>query len=114
MRKLCLALVMACAASSVYAQVQRTYVSGSGIDSGTCATNAPCRSFQYAFGQTAAGGDIVALERAGYNTINITHSVNIVLPPGIMVPITDPTSVFGIIINAASTYFVHMRVVRRN
>ena len=62
----------ALAASSV------TFVSGKGADSGTCASPAnPCRSFQFAFGQTSAGGEIKALDPAPYGPVTITNSISI-------------------------------------
>ena len=62
----------ALAASSV------TFVSGKGADSGTCASPAnPCRSFQFAFGQTSAGGEIKALDPAHYGRVTITNSISI-------------------------------------
>ena len=41
------------------AQNTRTFVSGSGSDSGNCALTTPCRTFTYAITQTSAGGEIV-------------------------------------------------------
>ena len=114
MKKLWIALLVACAASSLYAQAARTFVSGTGMDTGTCASSAPCRSFAYAFSQTATGGDIVALDSAGYNTITITHAVNIIVPPGILGAITVPTSGFGVTVTAGSTDIVRIRGVHFN
>ena len=114
MRKLFLALLVACCATSAFAQVARTFVSGSGMDTGTCTATAPCRSFQYAYSQTAVGGDVVALDSAGYSTVTITHSVNIVVPPGIMGAVTVPTSGFGVTITAGSTDIIRIRGVRFN
>jgi hypothetical protein len=55
-----------------------TYVSGKGADSGTCASPAtPCRSFQFALGQTSPGGEIKALDPAPYGPVTITNSISI-------------------------------------
>jgi hypothetical protein len=55
-----------------------TFVSGKGTDSGTCASPAtPCRTFQFAFGQTNPGGEIKARDPADYGRVTITKSVSI-------------------------------------
>jgi hypothetical protein len=60
------------------AQAIRTFVSGHGTDTGTCALTAPCRTIAYALTQTASGGDIAVLDAAGYGGATITQSVNII------------------------------------
>jgi hypothetical protein len=55
-----------------------TFVSGKGIDTGNCAGPAhPCRTFQFAFGQTSPGGEIKALDPAPYGPMTITNSISI-------------------------------------
>jgi hypothetical protein len=55
-----------------------TFVSGEGTDSGTCASPAtPCRTFQFALGQTSPGGEIKALDPAHYGGVTITNSISI-------------------------------------
>jgi hypothetical protein len=55
-----------------------TFVSGRGTDSGTCASPAtPCRTFQFALGQTSPGGEIKARDPADYGSVTITKSVSI-------------------------------------
>ena len=55
-----------------------TFVSGKGADTGTCASPAaPCRTFQFALGQTSAGGEIKALDPAPYGPVTITNSISI-------------------------------------
>ncbi|MDQ6867223.1 MAG: right-handed parallel beta-helix repeat-containing protein [Pseudomonadota bacterium] len=55
-----------------------TFVSGKGTDSGNCADPAhPCHSFQFALGQTSAGGEIKALDPAHYGRVTIDKSVSI-------------------------------------
>jgi hypothetical protein len=80
----------------------RTFVSGTGTDSpNTCTRPSPCRTFGYTLTQTAPGGEIVALDSAGYGPapLSIIHSVSIIAPPGVYAGI--PTSSGdGIDINA--------------
>jgi hypothetical protein len=55
-----------------------TFVSGKGADSGSCASHAaPCRSFQFALGQTSPGGEIKALDPADFGGLSITNSIRI-------------------------------------
>ena len=65
------------------AAVVRTFVSGQGVDTGTCAVTAPCRSFAYAITQTAAAGEIVVLNSAGYGTVTISQAVSITNEEGV-------------------------------
>jgi hypothetical protein len=55
-----------------------TFVSGKGTDTGTCASaTSPCRTFQFALGQTAPFGEVKALDPAEYGSMTITQSVSI-------------------------------------
>lgn len=65
-------------ATPALARSALTFVSGKGADSGTCASpSTPCRTFQFALGQTSASGEIKALDPADYSSVTITHSVTI-------------------------------------
>jgi len=56
-----------------------TYVSGKGVDSGSCTPqSSPCRSFAYALTQTNAGGEIKALDPDGFGPVTITQAVSLV------------------------------------
>ncbi len=55
-----------------------TFVSGKGTNAGTCASPAtPCRTFQFALGQTSPGGEIKALDPADYEPMTITKAISI-------------------------------------
>ena len=51
----------------------------------------PKRSFQAAHDAVAAGGEIVALDTAGYGPVMITKSVSVIVPPGISGFVTVPS-----------------------
>src|SRR5437870_4339925 len=68
--------------SSAMAASNRVFVSGSGVDVGTCPITLPCRSFSYAMTQVSPGGEIIALNTAGYGVVTINQSVTIVAAPG--------------------------------
>ena len=80
---LAIAGLLFCAAAS--AQVQRTFVKSTGNDANTatnCGFTAPCRSFTAAQTVTQSGGEIIALDAAGYGAITITKSLSILANPG--------------------------------
>ncbi|MGH6812013.1 MAG: hypothetical protein ACREDM_06575 [Methylocella sp.] len=54
-----------------------TFVSGKGFDTGTCAEAQPCRTFQFAIGQTSASGEVKVLDPANYGGVTITQSISI-------------------------------------
>ena len=60
------------------AQANRTWVSGHGADSGSCAVTTPCKTFAYALTQTAAGGEIDVFDPGDYQPVTITKSISIV------------------------------------
>ncbi len=89
LRFLLAALVLCfCSTLVAQAQIQRTFVSTTGTDAGNCVPSAPCRSFNYALTQTAAGGEVLALTTGGYGPMTITQSVSIISPDGIYAGIT--------------------------
>ena len=64
-------------ASMAQAQATRTWVSGVGDDANPCSRTAPCKTFAGAISKTAAGGEIDALDPAGYGAVTITKSITI-------------------------------------
>src|SRR2546426_10326629 len=64
-------------ASAVQAQATRTWVSGVGDDVNPCSRTAPCKTFAGAISKTAEGGEIDALDPAGYGTLTITKAITI-------------------------------------
>ena len=59
------------------AQASRTWVSGVGDDANPCSRTAPCKTFAGAISKTAAGGEIDALDPAGYGAVTITKGITI-------------------------------------
>ena len=74
------AALLACGLAAAPAQAgpNRTFVSGTGTDSGTCTRTAPCRTFAFALSVTTAGGEIDVLDTAGYGPVTIIHAIGIV------------------------------------
>ena len=78
------AIALAAAATSAMA-AQRVFVSSTGSDANTatnCAPTTPCRSFTAGMTVVDAGGEIVALDAAGYGAVTVTKSVSILANPG--------------------------------
>jgi hypothetical protein len=70
-------LVFSLPTVSAQAQSPRTFVSAAGSDSNPCSFAAPCRHFQAAVNATTAGGEVDALDPAGYGPIVISQAVTI-------------------------------------
>lgn len=70
-------LVMSCCGTPVFAQVTRTWVSGVGDDVNPCSRTAPCKTFAGAISKTAAGGEIDALDPAGFGAVTVTKSITL-------------------------------------
>jgi hypothetical protein len=71
------ALLSISLASVASAQASRTWVSGVGDDANPCSRTAPCKTFAGAISKTASGGEIDALDPAGYGAVTITKPITI-------------------------------------
>ncbi len=73
-------------AGTAHAQLFRTYLSPTGLDTNPCNLAAPCRLLPAALTAVADGGEIWMLGSANYNTttVNITKSVSILAVPGVV------------------------------
>ena len=96
--------------SAAPAQVglNRTFVSGKGTDTGACTLAAPCRTFAFAFTQTAPGGEIDVLDPASYGPMLITNAISII-NDGVGVAAIEAPAGNGITINAGAGDSVHLR-----
>jgi hypothetical protein len=95
-------------ASPAQAQVSRTWVSGTGLDTNPCSRTQPCLTFATALAATAAGGEINVLDPGGFGNVTINKSVSIYNDgageAGIVV-----SGVNAIVINAAATDVINLR-----
>lgn len=71
------ALLSLSLATIASAQASRTWVSGVGDDANPCSRTAPCKTFAGAISKTASGGEIDALDPAGYGAVTITKPITI-------------------------------------
>src|SRR5688572_17510214 len=104
------AIALALAAAQAHA-AQRAFVASTGNDVNVatgCTFAAPCRSFQGAHTAVDAGGEIVALDTAGYGAVTITKSVSILGNPGTIAGISVASG------NGVTIATAGVRVVLRN
>ena len=85
----------------------RSIISVNGSDSNSCASTAPCRSLAVAVTHTAAGGEIIAINTAGYGAATVDRALTVSGAPGVHAAIT--TAANGITVNASSTDNVTIR-----
>jgi hypothetical protein len=69
--------ILVLGAATMNAQATRTWVSGVGDDVNPCSRTAPCKTFAGAISKTAEGGEIDALDPAGYGTLTIVKAITI-------------------------------------
>jgi hypothetical protein len=87
-------LTISSAAQATLATWNRVFISTTGNDANNCSDPAtPCRTFAGAQAQTNAGGEIIAMATGGYGQLNITQSVTINGPVGVVIFSNYPVSV---------------------
>jgi hypothetical protein len=85
-----LALVAVLSAAPAQAQRDRVFVASYGSDSNPCTFGSPCKTFQQAIDVVAQGGEVTAIDSAGFGTIFITRAVTITSPNGVEAGIAAP------------------------
>jgi hypothetical protein len=107
-----LAAAFACSLATTPANARaRVFVASYGNDENPCTFGSPCKTFQQAVNVVDAGGEVTAIDSAGFGPITIGKSVTITSPPGVeagIVP-TMPGSAAIFIFNTASTDTIVLR-----
>ena len=70
----------------------RVFVASYGNDSNPCTFGSPCKTFQNAVSVVAVGGEVTAIDSAGFGTFTISHAVTITSPNGVEAGIAAPAS----------------------
>ena len=79
-----LATAFACSLATAPAHARaRVFVASYGSDSNPCTFLSPCRNFQQAVIVVDPGGEVTAIDSAGFGPINITKAVTITSPAGV-------------------------------
>jgi hypothetical protein len=94
------------------AQATRTWVSGVGDDVNPCSRTAPCKTFAGAISKTAAGGEISALDPAGFGGLTVTKSITVNGDGTLAGQLVS--SATGVIINAGANDLVIIRNISIN
>ena len=92
----------------------RVFVASYGNDSNPCTFGSPCRNFQQAVNVVDPGGEVTAIDSAGFGPINITKAVTITSPAGVEAGIAAPASSSAAIgINAGTSDIINLSGLRR-
>jgi len=79
----------------------RVFVASYGSDSNPCTFGSPCKTFQQAVNTVAQGGEVTAIDSAGFGPITISHAITITSPNGVEAGIATPSGGIAIAITAA-------------
>ena len=106
-----LAVGFACSlfAAPALAQRDRVFVASYGSDTNPCTFGSPCKTFQQAVNVVAAGGEVTAIDSAGFGPIVITQSVAITSPPGVEAGIVPTSGGDAITINTTAPADITLR-----
>src|SRR5215831_6540493 len=79
-----LATALACSLGTAPAHARaRGFVASYGNDANPCTFGSPCKTFQHAHDVVDAGGEVTAIDSAGFGPISINKSVSISSPSGV-------------------------------
>ena len=105
-----LATALACSLATTPAHARaRVFVASYGSDSNPCTFGSPCRNFQQAVTVVDPGGEITAIDSAGFGPISINKALTITSPNGIEAGIVPPTGGTAITINAGVSDAIFLR-----
>jgi hypothetical protein len=96
-------------ASPAQAQRDRVFVASYGSDSNPCTFGSPCKTFQNAVDVVAAGGEVTAIDSAGFGPVIINHAVTITSPAGVEAGIAASAGGNAIFIQAGANDVVVLR-----
>jgi len=94
-----LATALACSLATAPANARaRVFVASYGNDANPCTFGSPCKTFQQAVNVVDAGGEVTAIDSAGFGPIVISRSVTITSPPGVEAGIVSTSTLPAILI----------------
>src|SRR5215471_12490618 len=96
------------------AQRARVFVASYGNDANPCTFTSPCRTFQQAINVVTTGGEVTAIDSAGFGPINITKAVTITSPDGVEAGIVPTSGGNAITIGAGTNDAVVLRGLTLN
>lgn len=111
-------LMLMTAAISTQAATLRAFVSSTGNDANAatnCAQTAPCRTFAGAFPTVTAGGELIALDTAGYGPLtNINKAITVAANPGVTAFVVAATGTAGFTVNGGAADVIILRNISFN
>ena len=90
------------------------FVASYGNDANPCTFGSPCKTFQQAVNAVDAGGEVTAIDSAGFGPIAITKAVTITSPDGVEAGIVPVASGDAIDINAGPNDAIVLRGLTLN
>jgi hypothetical protein len=111
------ALALAATQPSISAHAaarDRVFVASYGNDSNPCTFGSPCKTFQQAVTVVAAGGEVTAIDSAGFGPISINKAVTITSPAGVEAGVVPTAGGDAIDIAAGPTDAVILRGLTLN
>ena len=110
-----LAAAFACSLATTPANARaRVFVASYGSDSNPCTFGSPCKTFQQAVNVVDAGGEVTAIDSAGFGPTNITKAVTITSPDGVEAGIVPAAGGDAIDVNAGSSDAIVLRGLTLN
>jgi hypothetical protein len=110
-----LAATLASSLFSVSAHARaRVFVASYGNDANPCTFLSPCKTFQQAVNVVDAGGEVTAIDSAGFGPLNINKAVTITSPPGIEASIAAAAGGSAVAVAAGATDVVTLRGLTLN
>src|SRR6516225_632830 len=105
-----LAAAFACSLATTPANARaRVFVASYGSDSNPCTFGSPCKTFQHAHDVVDAGGEVTAIDSAGFGPISITKAVTITSPDGVEAGVVAAAGGNPITINAQPSDAIVLR-----
>jgi len=102
------AMLVSCYSAPAYARA-RVFVASYGDDANPCTFGSPCKTFQHAVDVVDAGGEVTAIDSAGFGPIHINKSVTITSPDGVEAGIVPAAGGNAIVVNAGASDVVFLR-----
>jgi len=110
-----LAIGLACSPFTAPAHARaRVFVASYGNDNNPCTFGSPCKTFQNAVNVVDPGGEVTAIDSAGFGPIIINKSVTITSPDGVEAGIVPVAGGDAIDVNAGLTDAVVLRGLTLN
>jgi hypothetical protein len=110
-----LATALACSLATTPANARaRVFVASYGNDENPCTFGSPCRNFQQAVNVVDAGGEVTAIDSAGFGPITISHAITITSPDGVEAGIVATAGGNAITINAGPNDAIVLRGLTLN